>query len=1078
MRRILYLAIALWAATSFSHSGLPARASDWPTWRHDANRSAATSDDLPETLRPVWERDLGRPNPAWPNENRLHFDMCYEPIVAGRSLFVASNRNDKIYALDSRTGREKWSFFAGGPIRFAPAAWDQYVYFVCDDGFLYCLDAEDGKLNWKVRGGPPGDLLLGNGRLISEWPARGGPVVKDGVVYFGAGIWLSYGTFIHAVDAKSGKIIWTNDSADAITIPVARKKHGKTGIAPHGYLTIVGQRLIVPNGRTMPGVFDLKTGELVKFHPGQRSGNVFVAGMGDYYFVGQRMFQMETGVVMYNTLGKLLHPPVLTPEAFFLVKRPGRGQDVAGRARWNVDVFRGQTLGGLGGSPGEGYSLVCYRFADARPFDDVKRTIYEQYKGGDYGLREVLAKYEHGSLAPVPWPVSLPLDSVHLKAGRRLYGVRGGKIVAAELAPGNAAVKKAWESDIEGKVGSMIAADDRLYVSTIEGRLYCFGAGEGGGGRAATGAQPSATATPSAAKQILASAGVTKGYAVVLGADDPQFLAALATGSQLHIIAVEKDAVKVAAAREHLDAAGLYGRRVAVIEADPETLQLPRYMANLVVSGGKDAMAQADVVRLIEQHFRSVRPYGGTFCLKASSSPASLAGALGSLKQEGMEVKAAGDFTLIVRAGPLPGAANWTQHDAGAGNSLVSADTRVRTPLKVLWFGGEADGVPLLYHHSMPPRPQVVDGRMFVATFGRMCAIDVYTGRVLWERRIDGLADAYRWLARAKGVRVMGDFYASTPDGVYAISGKECFRLDPATGRIVGTFTVPASAGGRPLAWTSIRIWQDILIATVDVPLEGEATAKTSRTRESRLSASRYLLAVDRRSGELKWIKEAQLAFPHKAVAAGGGKVFCIDRASPVGAELYRRPGAAAGQKAVLLALDISTGETVWSADDNINAMYLRYSEEADVLVHCPEPRGASVTCYRGKDGARLWQGAMGKSRGRDVAVFADRLAMAGTWFQLKTGARTGRSAVPSNTSCADFTVAANTVIMRHSGTIGFADLKSGRSYQFPGTRPGCVNNAIPAAGVLTMPNQATTCICNYHNQTSIAFVHDPGPGE
>jgi len=68
------------------------------------------------------------------------------------------------------------------------------VNFVSDDGCLYCVDAADGKLRWKVRGLPPGTAdrrLLGSGRLISLFPARGGPVLRDGVIYFGAGLWSS-----------------------------------------------------------------------------------------------------------------------------------------------------------------------------------------------------------------------------------------------------------------------------------------------------------------------------------------------------------------------------------------------------------------------------------------------------------------------------------------------------------------------------------------------------------------------------------------------------------------------------------------------------------------------------------------------------------------------------------------------------------------------------------------------------------------------------------------------------------------------------------------------------------------------
>ena len=44
-----------------------APAADWPTWRFDARRSAATEERLPDELHSQWERRLPELAPAWPN---------------------------------------------------------------------------------------------------------------------------------------------------------------------------------------------------------------------------------------------------------------------------------------------------------------------------------------------------------------------------------------------------------------------------------------------------------------------------------------------------------------------------------------------------------------------------------------------------------------------------------------------------------------------------------------------------------------------------------------------------------------------------------------------------------------------------------------------------------------------------------------------------------------------------------------------------------------------------------------------------------------------------------------------------
>ena len=101
-------------------------------------------------------------------------------------MFVPFMVTDSVTALDVSTGAVRWRFFADGPVRLAPCVWQQKVYFVSDDGYLYCVDAESGKLKWKFRGLPVDRRdrkLLGDDRLVSLFPARGGPVLADGIVY-------------------------------------------------------------------------------------------------------------------------------------------------------------------------------------------------------------------------------------------------------------------------------------------------------------------------------------------------------------------------------------------------------------------------------------------------------------------------------------------------------------------------------------------------------------------------------------------------------------------------------------------------------------------------------------------------------------------------------------------------------------------------------------------------------------------------------------------------------------------------------------------------------------------------------
>jgi len=166
-------------------------------FRADAARSGFTTDRLPRQPKLRWVyRAAQKPSPAWPTRNRLAFDRSFQPISAGGVLCFGSSTDDKVYALDAETGDLLWTFFTDAPVRFAPAAWKGRLFVASDDGHIYCLSIDDGEVLWQRRGGPRNDMLLGNDRMISRWPARGGPVVVDDVVHFGAGIWPSEGIFL------------------------------------------------------------------------------------------------------------------------------------------------------------------------------------------------------------------------------------------------------------------------------------------------------------------------------------------------------------------------------------------------------------------------------------------------------------------------------------------------------------------------------------------------------------------------------------------------------------------------------------------------------------------------------------------------------------------------------------------------------------------------------------------------------------------------------------------------------------------------------------------------------------------
>jgi glycerophosphoryl diester phosphodiesterase len=252
---------------------------DWPMWRRDAGRTAVSAHKLPADLSLRWVRHLPPLRPAYHSE-RLQFDAGYEPVAAGGLVFVGSSRNDSVTAFDELTGEERWRFFTDGPVRFAPAVWKDRVFFGSDDGCLYCVKLTTGKLIRKFRAVPSRRKLLGNKRMISVWPVRGGPVVADDRVYFAAGVWPMEGVFVYCLDAETGDVAWLNDS---LGYRFGKHPHGTEaigGLAPQGYLVVNGDQLVVPCSTAYPATLDRRTGKLIEFElptPGRFPGGWFAA---------------------------------------------------------------------------------------------------------------------------------------------------------------------------------------------------------------------------------------------------------------------------------------------------------------------------------------------------------------------------------------------------------------------------------------------------------------------------------------------------------------------------------------------------------------------------------------------------------------------------------------------------------------------------------------------------------------------------------------------------------------------------------------------------------------------------------
>ena len=1052
----------------------PVKAQDWPMWRYDSQRTAASENQLPNRFDLLWRKSLQPRRQAWDdplNLDLMTYDRLFEPIVMGDRIFLSFNDRDKIAAFDTATGEESWSVYADAPVRLPPVASQAGVFFCSDDGFLYCVDPETGELRWKFDGAPNRQQAIGNRRLTSAWPARGGPVVRDDTVYFAASIWPFMGTFLYALDAETGAVRWVNDSTGAQYIKQPHSAPSFAGVAPQGALVATKDLLLVPGGRSVPAVFDRDDGKLRYFEinaGGKGTGGSFVSADDQHFYVhtrrkGTRAFKLGNGVkTAFMPTEPVLH----------------------GGLVYSAEKVAGKHL--------------------VRAYGRDQKLIWEIEADGTGDL--VLA-------------------SEHLVAA----GQDAISIIQLPNDLDRAAVVHSFPTD--QPVERLVVADQKLFAVTGLGEIMAFGVSDSEPDSTTKHVETEKVIVPPMVPTAQASELVNRlfkeadpqGYAFWFGDCDSQAVAAMierSTFEQLSII--DRDATAVTHLRQRLDAVGRYGDVTAHVGEAMET-RLPSYSSHLLVID-QSSIGRFDPL-LVEKLYPAIRPYGGVMHILVSQNRDQIAARIKALELEQADVQVNEDGVLVKRVGALPGSADWTHQYGDVANSIKSDDRRVKLPLGVLWFGGSSN-MDVLPRHGHGPPEQVVGGRLFIQGINSLSARDVYTGRVLWKREFENLGthdvyydDTYDDTpldpkynqVHIPGANGRGTNYVVTEDRVYIVEGETCHVLDPANGETMTDIRLPSSGDQRTVNWGYLGVYKNVLIGGLgfadyknrfDLSFESDKKLKASRagfgSKSLDRAASIALVGFDRHTGELLWQADANHSFWHNGIVAGGDQIYCLDKNPAPVEEAMRRRGRANPKTYRIVALDYQTGKPNWEVSEGIFGSWLGYSEQHDLLLQAGASAsdrlssevGQGMVVHSASDGSVRWKKASLKYTGpcilhNDLIITnTNSYAESAGAFYLHDGSQklvpnpiTGQMQPWKLTrayGCNNIIASENLLTFR-SGAAGYYDLQTNAGTgNLGGFKSGCTSNLVVANGVLNAPDYTRTCSCSYQNQTSLALVHMP----
>ena len=161
-----------------------------------------------------------------------------EPVRSDKGI-LCSNR-EGVFLLNKKNGKLLWKFKTLGAVYGAVATYSNKVVFGTTEGWLYCLDVKNGRLNWKINlgsscvsvpiiekntifigsNGKLSAINLENGKIIWDFKTNGfiesKPSIYNDYIVFGA-----WDTYLYCLDKNSGKLIWkwSNSKSNVLLSP-------------------------------------------------------------------------------------------------------------------------------------------------------------------------------------------------------------------------------------------------------------------------------------------------------------------------------------------------------------------------------------------------------------------------------------------------------------------------------------------------------------------------------------------------------------------------------------------------------------------------------------------------------------------------------------------------------------------------------------------------------------------------------------------------------------------------------------------------------------------------------------------
>lgn len=603
------------------------------------------------------------------------------------------------------------------------------------------------------------------------------------------------------------------------------------------------------------------------------------------------------------------------------------------------------------------------------------------------------------------------------------------------------------------------------------------------------------------AAQLLSTTGIHRGWCLIAGATDGRLALEIVRHSDLEVVVIDPDPARIAAVRQLLDRAGIYGVRASaqVVPTHPSPLPFGDHLANLVLSESTLLSGQPPAYPASELH-RLLRPAGGRLLVgspnpdtnsNSTASASAWAAWSTSLPQRpssSLPQPHPGHWLHLERD-PLPGTGDWSHQYGNPDNTSTSLDERVRGDLQVAWWGDPGPR-PMPDRGPRNPSPVSVGGRLFIQGDRILFGLDAYNGAILWHV-------AAPEIRRANLPRDCSNM-AGSGDTLYVAQGRYCLAFDGPTGQRRQRFQVPPLTNAPTANWGYLATVEHLLVGSRVKPDsqylgdDGEWYEDYHPDQIARVT-SEALFGQDRTSGDTRWIYRGG-AILNSTITIGDGMIFFVESRNPAAIDApSSRLDPQLLTQTRLVALDLRSGNLLWDKPHDFSQCefmtYLVYSRNTLVVTgtdrnkvyhtyafNAPAPKvpPGDVNPLAAA-GQVLWSESHKEDKGHHSGHLQHPVVIDGVFysdqrsFDLVTG-KTLRTDLPERRGCGTMSAARHAIFFRHHFQAMW-DLASNRRSQFEGIRAGCWLSLIPAGGMLLAPETSAGCSCTHAIQTSVGYL-------